>query len=78
MCIRDRLYLKLVEFMMLFHRAQKQGGVQPGRPDAPRDQLVQDALRYIHKLYSPVSYTHLDVYKRQPPERYTPSPPVRS
>ncbi|WP_394978851.1 AraC family transcriptional regulator [Candidatus Allofournierella excrementavium] len=47
-----RLYLKLVEFMMLFHRAQKQGGVQPGRPDAPRDQLVQDALRCIHKLYS--------------------------
>ena len=47
-----RLYLKLVEFMMLFRRAQKKDAIRAEKEDMPNDQLVQDALRYIHESYS--------------------------
>ena len=40
-----RLYLKLVEFMMLFRRAQKKDAIRAEKEDMPNDQLVQDALR---------------------------------
>lgn len=47
-----RLYLKLVEFTMLFRRAQKKDAIRAEKEDMPNDQLVQDALRYIHESYS--------------------------
>ena len=55
MCIRDRIstiYRTLNQYHVVLEVD-------------PRYQLTPDALQSVYVITSPVSYTHLDVYKRQ-------------
>ena len=64
MCIRDRIRLDMSEYMEK-HSVSKLIGSPPGY--VGYDEAGQLTEKIRRKPYSviPVSYTHLDVYKRQ-------------
>ena len=75
MCIRDRYNGNGVDINRNFDcnwtaNPQDSGGVQAGRGGtAPFSEPESRALGDFIGTYRPVSYTHLDVYKRQVPLR---------
>ena len=60
MCIRDRLYPHLLEI-----ERTAQGRVETMLPHMMEVAGVTEELKACHPMRWAVSYTHLDVYKRQ-------------
>ena len=67
MCIRDSCKTNIPNFYVIFS-----GPVPPNPSELLGNDAFRILLEYLRKEYdyvivdTPVSYTHLDVYKRQP------------
>ena len=65
MCIRDRRYDDLRKELNISEEDVQSLSYLHGA-DVERGTILNDAILKEYDGYMPVSYTHLDVYKRQP------------
>ena len=69
MCIRDRFGADRVRFRLELRRCHVRTFEVGIRLGVRHDDRCFRAAQVVDRDYIPVSYTHLDVYKRQPPCR---------